>query len=69
MFFLSRKCRARLWWRQRGEDAERYGFRLHGRGRPLHIKKVSHNKKPGWLARLLLRRVGCGYITARRDWR
>jgi hypothetical protein len=26
-------------------------------------------RKPGWLARLLLRRVGCGYITARRDWR
>ena len=25
-------------------------------------------RKPGWLARLLLRRVGCGYITARRDW-
>jgi hypothetical protein len=31
---------------------------------------VGHTKrKPGWLARLLLRRVGCGYITARRDWR
>ena len=29
----------------------------------------TEKRKPGWLARLLLRRVGCGYITARRDRR
>jgi hypothetical protein len=32
-------------------------------------RRALRKRKPGWLARFLLRRVGCGYITARRDWR
>src|ERR1700675_1335186 len=39
--------------------------------RDFHPQAVEHarhtKRKPGWLARLLLRRVGCGYIAARRD--
>jgi hypothetical protein len=33
------------------------------------LKAEAQKRKPGWLARFLMRRVGCGYIAARRDWR
>jgi hypothetical protein len=32
--------------------------------------KLSQIRKPGWLARFLVRRVGCGYIAAAaQNWR